>query len=254
MNNKLFFTPKHVPHAKLRLFLFPYAGGSISTYIPWSNHFNDEIELVIVQPPGRGSRLDEVPFDEMVLLVDEIMKSSAFICEKPFIFFGHSLGSRVAFETCVQLNARKLRLPCHLIASGSKAPHVESSRKNIHSLPEDQFIDALKRLNGTPTEVLDNHELISLLTPLLRADFKIAECYLAKAQKLLAPITVLGGEEDVDVTYDHLMSWKELTDKSFSLTMLPGNHFFINTHRNLVTREVNKVVLQELEKTYECCD
>ncbi|MEM9101111.1 MAG: thioesterase domain-containing protein [Pseudomonadota bacterium] len=248
MNNKLFFCLNHVPSAKLRVFLFPYAGGSMHSYSSWAQDFNDEIELVFVQSPGRGARLCEKPFDNMTDLVNEIMLSSAFLCEKPSIFFGHSLGSRVAYETCVQLQSRGLRLPKHLIASGSKAAHIESDKhKNMHDLPEKEFIDTLRDLNGTPQEILENDELIELLSPLLRADFKVAECYLAEGKKLPIPITALGGEQDIDVNHESLMAWKELTYNDFHCVKMPGDHFFINTHRQRVTHVVNKVILNLLE-------
>ena len=44
--NSLFVTPIIIKEPKLRLFCFPFAGGSINTYLPWKDHFKTEIELV----------------------------------------------------------------------------------------------------------------------------------------------------------------------------------------------------------------
>ncbi|VEL98323.1 surfactin synthase thioesterase subunit [Alteromonas sp. 76-1] len=241
-SNKLFLIPRAVPQAQFRLFLFPYAGGSASIYMPWLNELASSVEVVIVQPPGRGSRLAETPYDNMSSLVTKILSFSEFLCEKPSVFFGHSLGSRVAYETCVQLQNNNLPLPRHLIASGSKAPHIKSGKRNVHNLPEDEFIDELIKLKGTPKEILENQEIISMLIPLLRADFKIADSYLASGKRLPIPITVLGGEDDVDVKYDQLIAWRELTDDDFAYSVVAGDHFFINTERKVVIKKVNDVV------------
>lgn len=244
INNKLFLIPEPKHDARLRVFLFPYAGGGISTYLPWISHFCDKIELVIVQPPGRGSRINEAPFKDMPSLVKEITSSASFICSLPFVFFGHSLGARTAYETCVQLLRMNLPLPLHLIASGSKAPHCEERNSNKYNLPRDDFISVLKKLDGTPKEILDNSELLDFLMPTIRADFQISETYKSKKIKMPFPITVLGGTEDLSVTNEQLLKWNELTTKGFNLTKLPGNHFFVNSNLDLVVSEV-KVAIDE---------
>jgi medium-chain acyl-[acyl-carrier-protein] hydrolase len=35
-------------------------------------------------------------------------------------------------------------------------------------LPESKFVEELRRLDGTPAEVLDNRELLQLMLPLLK--------------------------------------------------------------------------------------
>lgn len=242
VNNKLFLIPKAAPKASLRLFLFPYAGGSASTYIPWVSDLSDSVEVVIIQPPGRGSRLGELPFDNMSSLVADIMLAKDLICDKPCVFFGHSLGSRVAFETCVQLQRFNLPLPLHLIVSGSKAAHIASDNRNINDLPEKEFIEELRRLNGTPKEVIDNYEILSMLIPLLRADFKIAEDYISDSIRIDTPISALGGAEDIDVEYEQIKAWEELTTHHFNLTIVPGDHFFVNSERAIVIKKVNDIL------------
>lgn len=244
----VFVIPEKKPSAKLRLFLFPFAGGGISTYMPWCSSFNQDVELVLVQPPGRGARMAEKAFDDMNSLVAEILKSKALIHEMPCIFFGHSLGSRIAYETCCQLGANQLALPLHLIVSGSKAAHINDKPKHVHDLPEQAFITELRRLNGTPAEILENSEILSLLIPLLRADFKISECYKAEGNTIHTPITALGGEQDVDVDLANLSAWEALTTSNFEVNVMRGDHFFINTNRDAVIHEVKKVVAQCLEK------
>ncbi|SEB03935.1 thioesterase II family protein [Alkalimonas amylolytica] len=244
-NKKLFVIPKPKSHPAIRLFCFPFAGGGINTYTSWLDRLYDNVELVLVQPPGRGSRLQEAPHASMDSLVYELMQYAEFITDVPYLLFGHSLGSRVAYELCYQLKANNMRLPECLIASGSKAPHILTDRRCIHDLPREAFVNELKQLNGTPQEVLDNDDLMDLLLPLLRSDFKIADSYKATAVRMPFPIVVFHGEEDFEIKPEHLMGWQDLSDFDSPIINFPGEHFFINDSKDAVISQV-LLVLNEL--------
>ncbi|MCW8092486.1 thioesterase II family protein [Alteromonas sp. ASW11-130] len=244
--NNLFVIPKPVSNPKVRLFCFPFAGGSISTYIPWIEQFSSDIEFVLIQPPGRGVRIAEPPHNCMGALVSEILEHKKFVTKTPYIVFGHSLGSRVAYELCRQLNLLEMPLPEYFIASGSRAPHISSDKPHIHGLPKNDFIKELEQLNGTPKELLENKELMDLFIPLLRADFKIAETYMAQEAKMPFPILVLHGREDVDIDPHQIAGWQDLSCIECTLVQLPGDHFFINEFRNEVIKQVSLVVEKSL--------
>jgi surfactin synthase thioesterase subunit len=55
-----------------------------------------------------------------------------FITENncPYCFYGHSLGSLVAFEVTRELQRRKLPLPRHLYFSGRGGPNAPEPVKN----------------------------------------------------------------------------------------------------------------------------
>ncbi|HEY9892631.1 MAG TPA: thioesterase domain-containing protein [Candidatus Sericytochromatia bacterium] len=42
-------------------------------------------------------------------------------------------------------------------------------------MPNPEFLQELRRFNGTPEAVLENAELIQLLLPTLRADFAVVK-------------------------------------------------------------------------------
>jgi hypothetical protein len=66
------------------------------------------------------------------------------------------------------------------------------------------FADELRRLNGTPPEVLADAELLELVMPILRADFALVETYAYRAEPpLMCPITALGGTSDPPLTRAH---------------------------------------------------
>ncbi len=248
LDTKWFVIPKPNPHADLRLICFPYAGGSATTYMSWVKHLPQNIELVIVQAPGRGTRMFEKAFSTMASLTKELLTVFPNYTNKPYIFFGHSLGSRVAFELMSQLQHRSFPLPQYFIASGSRAPHIISSKKSIHHLPDDEFIAQLKLLNGTPQAVIENKELMELFLPLVRADFEIADNYCFTSKAIFnCPITVLSGKDDIDITQFHLESWGNFFNTKQEIHMIPGNHFFIESHKDVVLEKVNEIIARALE-------
>lgn len=240
--SKLFLCPRPVSAPKLRLFCFPYAGGGGNTYLPWARKLNDEVELVFVQTPGRGSRISEQPHDTMASLINELIHNASYFTRTPYAFFGHSLGSRVAYELCIQFKNFGLPLPKHFFASGSRAPHLISENKSIYNLPENEFIKEIEQLNGTPREVLNNKELIELFLPLLRADFKLADTYRANEIKMPFPITVLHGKDDVGIKREQLAAWGRLSAEEYSLVEFEGDHFFINQSGHKVLEHVSSVL------------
>ncbi|HKG20773.1 MAG TPA: alpha/beta fold hydrolase, partial [Blastocatellia bacterium] len=165
------------PRARLRLFCFPYAGGSSASYRPWADRIPRSVELCAVQLPGRGSRLSEPPFDRLVPLVQAIKPIILQLLDKPFALFGHSMGARIAFELARLLRREENLEPAHLFISGCRAPQLPVEDRAVYGLPDPEFIDELRRLNGTPKEVLENRELMQLMIPLLRADFAVCGTY-----------------------------------------------------------------------------
>ncbi|UXI70696.1 thioesterase II family protein [Tahibacter amnicola] len=226
----------------MRLICLPYAGGSASTYLPWATHLPADVELVCVQPPGRASRMGERPHSEMDDLVAELTAAFSGIADKPYALFGHSLGSRVAYAFAQQCERAGLPGPRLLIASGSRAPHFPGDKDCVYDLPEAQFIDKLRELNGTPEEVLNNAELIQFLIPLLRADFKIADVYQAEPCRLHCPIVVLAGTEDWEVTEAAAEGWRELSNGQCDIHWIPGGHFFVEHSRAVVLEKVNAAI------------
>ncbi|PHM37676.1 thioesterase II family protein [Xenorhabdus innexi] len=245
--NKLFIIPKPVNSPRLRIFCFPYAGGSAKTYLDWAEHFTDDIEIVAVQPPGRTTRLDEAPYENLYLLINELMTYRAFITQVPYAFIGHSLGCRMAFELACKLQSGGYPAPVHFFASGCTAPHLRHHFPDTHDLPHDEFIHELRKMNGTTDEVLQHSELMDFLLPLLRADFKMAETYQAKPCLLKSPITALRGDSDPDIKPIELYAWSELSSEGLTVQSIPGGHFFIDQNKEKVIEVVSALLTKEPE-------
>ena len=237
--NSLFFVPQRRLAPKLRFFYFPFAGGSAQSYQHWHHCSDPDIELVFVQLKGRGSQIGEQPHQSMQQLVDELISHSDYLTEYPFVIFGHSMGALISYALCCELNKLKLPLPLHLFVSACRAPHLPYLNQIRHTLPSDQFIQALAQLKGTPVEVLHNKELMDLFEPMLRADFKIAETYQADRVQMPFSISVFYGDEDSSVANHQLKAWEELTEKSCVISAFPGDHFFINKNSQQLTETMH---------------
>lgn len=235
--------PRPKPQARIRLFCFPYAGGSSAIYHRWPNDLTSEVEVYLLQLPGRGSRLQEPAFTGLDALVEAIAQAILPYLKKPFAFFGHSMGALVAFELARYLRRTQAPVPAQLFISGRTAPQIADTDAPAHDLPEEEFVQEVRRLNGTPGEVLEHPELMHLMIPLLRADFSVCETYSYKVEPALdCPITVLGGLQDHEVPRESLEAWREHTTSDFKVRMLPGDHFFLNTDQPQLLR----IVAQEL--------
>lgn len=241
------FLPR--PQARVRLFCFPYAGGGASVYRLWPGELPDAVELCAVQLPGRESRWREEPFRRIEPLADETAQVLAGRLDRPFVFFGHSMGAVLAFEVTRRLARRGAALPRHLLVSGRPGPRVEDTDEPIRDLPREEFIAAVRRYSGTPDEVLQNAELMDLIEPLLRADFSVSEtyAYAPDAEPLPVPITAFGGVADEDVPPEDLDPWRLETAGPFRKHLFEGGHFFLNEKRP----ELLRIVRRELEPYLE---
>ena len=216
-SSPFFVIPERRPASTFRLFCFPYAGGDITTYLPWLPLLDQRIELIIVQLPGRGRRSKEKPISQMDTLVDGLFGAMFSLLDKPFAFFGHSMGSKIGFELAKRLHQNQFPCPDHFFASGSTAPCAPRHAALVHRLPDDAFIERISKLAGIPQAVLDNQELMQFLLPTLRADFKLVETYMSKFSTTIpSRVTLLGGDRDALVTADELDKWSVHFEQSGS--------------------------------------
>ncbi len=231
--NSYITCPKPNSQATLRLFCFPYAGGSSLIFRTWASSLPQNVEVCPIELRGRGTQMKLPAFTQMEALVNAIAPVILPYLDKPFAFFGHSMGALISFAMACHLRKEYSKKLSHLFVSASRAPQIPLSKPPIHALPEHEFKQELRRLNGTPTSVLENDELMQLFTPILRADFTISETYIY-AQKtqdtpLECPITAFGGLEDQEVNLQELEEWRSLSQNSFQLQTFSGDHFFIHS-------------------------
>jgi medium-chain acyl-[acyl-carrier-protein] hydrolase len=243
------FLPKQTPYAKLKLICFPYAGGSARSFSEWQAMLPNDVEQIIIQMPGRGSRFSEPTIDCMDTLTDTIIKELTPHLDCPFIFYGHSLGARVAFEIQRKMALLSMQQPEHFIASGSAFPGKDRSDDITHSLDDDAFKAKLASLNGTPPAVLEHEELMMLFMPVLRADFKLADTYQYEGnQQFSADLSVFIGETD-EITKEEQHAWKNYFTGAYDSQVFNGDHFFIDSHNQQVGHAVRAICEEVLAKS-----
>ncbi|MDY7225112.1 thioesterase II family protein [Hyalangium rubrum] len=214
---------------RLRLFCFPYAGGSVSAFQGWSEALPEGVELCAVQPPGRERRLMERPFRRLPELLDALEPVLLPLLDKPFVLLGYSMGTRIALALTQRWQERGGPQPQGLVMCAAAAPHV--SRPSRESLDDARFLELLRNYEGTPPEVLAHRELMELLLPVLRADFALSDTVLPTTP-VRCPMSVWGGLEDPHVSSEELERWRELSAGEFRIRRFPGRHFFLRTHRD----------------------
>ena len=228
--------PRPNPDAEVRLFCAAHAGGSPAIFHTWPATLPPWIEVCALQLPGRATRFREAPFERMAPLVDALTSQLAPYLDRPFAFFGHSLGALVSFEVAQRLRRLAAGTPCHLFASACRAPHVADRRRPLHRLPDAEFLAELRNLNGIPQKLLDEPELLQLVLPAVRADLTVYETYgcAADGPALPCPITAFGGIADWKVLREEIEPWAACTHGDFELHMVAGDHFFLDAARDQV--------------------
>ncbi|GAA0736782.1 thioesterase II family protein [Clostridium oceanicum] len=226
---------------KLRLFCFPYAGGGSSVFRKWTNMFPSDVGVYPIQYPGRENRIGEKPIKKMEDLIEKIYDSiKDYLKDVPFVFFGHSLGTKIIYELTLKIERELNIKPKALIVSAGRAPFYLES-KPIYHLKDDEFVKELKRFSGTPKEILSNKDLMKIFIPMLRADFQIDETYIKKnLEKLDVPILGFMGTKDEEMTLKELKDWEKVTKKTFKYEMIEGGHLFINTNKESVISSITK--------------
>jgi medium-chain acyl-[acyl-carrier-protein] hydrolase len=209
----------------IRLFCFPYVGGSSAVFKNWAG-YSRELEICPIRLPGHEHRLDEAPFNRLRPLVETL--ADVLPWDKPFALFGHSMGALVSFELARELRRRNLPSPLHLFVSARKEPLSATPERQRHLLPAPEFIQELRALGGTPEAVLKESSLMELMLPVLRADFAAIETYKYQHEATLScPITAFGAYEDKDVPLQELCGWRDQTHNEFRLQMFSGDHFYL---------------------------
>lgn len=223
------------------IFCFPFAGGGTSTYSGWGKRFQGKVAVCPLQLPGREEKIMDTPYEKMEELLQDLDEEIRRYCENKMILFGHSMGAKLAYEVGKRL-AEAGTPARHLIVSGSRVPHIPEPNP-IYQLSDEEFRKEIGRFDGTPTEILENKELLDFFLPMLRADFTMDETYYTeKIVTLSCPITAFGGWEDKEANLKAILKWKHYTENTFTYQMYHGGHFFIQKYETEILDSIEKII------------
>lgn len=234
--------PRPRPEARLKLFCAPHAGGGPHTYHSWPATLPEWVEVCSLLPPGRGNRFLEAPLERMDDLVSQAVPALEPELDRPFAFFGHSMGGMIGFALAREIQRRGLGSPVALFVSGCNAPQFPEDDP-LHHMPHERFVQEMRDLNSAPPEVWANEELMELLLPALRADCMLSETYLYQGPcDLDCPIVAFDGVDDPLTFDDQIEGWSAQTSGPFTVHRIPGDHFFLDSAKaellGLLTRHL----------------
>lgn len=233
------------PAAPAQLFCFPHAGGSASFYFPVSAQLSSVAEVFAVQYPGRQDRRKETAPGDLGVLADQVHEAlRPALNGRPTVFFGHSMGATLAFEVARRLEADGGEL-AHLFASGRRAPSRVRD-ENVHRKTDEGIVEELKMLAGTDTALLGDEEILRMILPAVRSDYRAVETYrCAPDVTVRAPLTVLTGDSDPKTSLEEAEAWRGHTTGAFDLEVHPGGHFFLTDRAPAVIALLRKHLLSQ---------
>jgi len=227
---------------QIKLFCLPHAGGFAMYYNQWRQYTNKSIKIVPLELTGRGRRMKEPFYNNFDEAIEDLLRQmNTELDGSRFAFFGHSMGSTLAFELAHKVLEIKHQEPTILFLSGRYPPHVVREREPLHLLSDKEFTKAVAKYGGMPPEVLKERKLMEMVIPILKADFKILHSYqhVKKTRKLNCELSVLMGKADEGLKLEEQQEWKEYTNGGFSMFEFEGGHFYINNNVQKIIEIIN---------------
>uniref|UniRef100_A0A8C9PAK5 S-acyl fatty acid synthase thioesterase, medium chain n=1 Tax=Spermophilus dauricus TaxID=99837 RepID=A0A8C9PAK5_SPEDA len=222
--NKVFNCLYPKPNAIFKLICFPWAGSDSTYFAKWGQNIYDSMEVSCLRLAGRESRLEEHFANDINQVVEETVHALLpIIQDKPFAFFGHSLGSYIAFKTSLHLKEKYKLEPVHLFVSSmtTRPLKVWPQIPKINELSEEEINSFLIEFGGTPITFFDDKQLLQQSIPKLLADIHFD---MPSKAVLSCDLTCFVGSEDV---VKDVEAWKDVTNGVVDIHVLPGNHFYL---------------------------
>lgn len=236
------------PNAKYRLFCFPYMGGGATAFNQWPDYIPEDVEVCAIQYPGREERMDERPFDNVEELVKMMAEVLQPMFDKPFSFYGHSIGAGISFKLAHYLETNYNTSPDRLFVGGWIAPHLRSPFEIIENMKEDEIMSEkgkpqiymhLRNLEISE-DVLNNEKLMDEMMPSIRADILLGKRYKYTENKPLScPIVAFAGDNDTVFTVEQVKAWEEHTNNKFDFNVINGGHLFIRDNKEIVPKQIS---------------
>ncbi|MEU9042864.1 MULTISPECIES: thioesterase domain-containing protein [unclassified Kitasatospora] len=236
--------PRPVPGAAVRLFLFHHAGGSHLLYQGWESAFPADWEVCLLDAPGHGHLRGDPLIDTGDGLVDFFLHQLEPWTDRPYAFFGHSMGALVAYELTRRLANAGQHPPVWTGLSSCAAPSPAEQTQAPHPSTQAQLRDWLRSTGGTPAEILDTPCLWRLFEPVLRNDIALVNTWRPAPDTTPLPVAVsaFGGTQDTVVRKERLAAWAAHTQRFHGPHLYHGGHFYLHTHAHSVAGRIIEAV------------
>lgn len=213
---------KPKPSARVNLFCFHHMGGAASLFRGWGEDMPESIDVCPVQLPGREGRRHEKPEVCFNHLIDSLSDALIAYLDRPFAFFGHSMGTWIAFELAHAVRQKYGKNPEHLFVGAMPPPSRNQTLFEGFSMDDSwlahmEIPDVLKKDKGFMNEWLN----------LFQADSTLFHSFgYSEKPPFDCPITAFGGLQDTLVSKSELSRWQRHTAGCFHMELLSGGHMF----------------------------
>lgn len=215
------------PDTAVRLVCLPHAGGSSSFYFPLSRALSPAVEVLAVQYPGRQDRRLEPHIDSLPELADRIAEVIRPLDDRPLALFGHSMGAVLAYEVALRMRDAGLPAPVRIFVSGRRAPSRDRDER-LHLASDADLLAEVRGLGGPHAALLGDPEIMDMVMPALRSDYRAVEKYRWESGRVLdCPVTVLTGDSDPRLSIEEAAAWEDHTTGLTELQVFPGGHFYL---------------------------
>ena len=227
----------------MKLICFPFAGGDKNSFNSLKEIMPDEMEVYILEYPGRGGKVNQKLLYDINHIVEYAFQSTVKqVQDTPYIIYGHSMGALIGYLVCKKMESNLINRPTRLIVSGSKPPSKVGKEK-LSSLSSEALWNKIYNYGGLHDEIKKNKTLKFFFEPIIRADFECVEKYQhnkTNGEKLTIPIDVFYGSKE-NISDEEIVIWKEETTQTVNIIKLEGNHFFIFSHKKFFSNYFTQI-------------
>ncbi|MBD0695954.1 hypothetical protein BG452_22275 [Streptomyces sp. CBMA123] len=211
----------------VRLFCFHHAGGSTASFAGWQRRLGSRVEVVAVRLPERDGP-GSGPHRDLAALARALQAQLGAQLDEPYLCYGHSMGSLVAYHLVRFLAATGRRLPQRLLVGAHSAPHLPLPLESALHLDDAWLMRRLAAFDGLPEAVRSCPDRLAEHLAQVRAGLELCESrrHTDLSYQLPCPIDVFAGADDPLVAVADAAAWSEHSMRGGTLQVVPGGHFF----------------------------
>src|SRR5829696_3197835 len=233
--------------ATTRLFLFPHGGGAAASYGHWSALVPADVELLLVQLPGRHDRRAEPPFTAVAPAVAALREAlDAELDDRPYAFVGHSMGGMLAYRLTVALQQDGEPGPVLLGVSSWAPEGYREGARELARMSDAELVDRVRQLGALPAAISADPQMLAAVLPTLRADLTVYADYVDDGATVSCPVMAYGGRSDPLLLPGAMATWATRSPAFLGVSEYPGGHSYLDEHAVAVAADLDRHLRRQL--------